>query len=74
MWYIRHQISEKNILPWVGLEPTKQYIFRAEIEKNFVHFLVQMKTVEFAFELKSNLLDQNVIELENVDESSLCTT
>ena len=29
----------------------KQYIFRAEIEKQFRWFLVQMKTVEFAFEI-----------------------
>ena len=36
---------------WVGLEPTKQYIFRAEIEKYFCWFLVQIKTVEFAFEI-----------------------
>ena len=35
----------------MGLEPTKQYIFRAEIEKKFVRFLVQMKTLEFAFEI-----------------------
>ena len=29
----------------------EQYIFRAEIENYFRWFLVQMKTVEFAFEI-----------------------
>ena len=29
----------------------EQYIFRAEIEKYFVRFLVQVKTVELAFEI-----------------------
>ena len=33
----------------MGLEPTN--IFRAEIEKYFVRFLVQVKTVELAFEI-----------------------
>jgi hypothetical protein len=32
----------------VGLEPTSS---RAEIEKYFVRFLVQVKIVEFAFEI-----------------------
>ena len=34
---------------WVGLEPTK--FLRAEIEKHFVRFLVEMKTLKFAFDI-----------------------
>ena len=48
------QIEEKKIFPWVGLEPTKY--FRAEIEKYLVRFLVQVKTVELAFEINWRLV------------------
>ena len=40
---IRFQKEKKN--PWVGLEP------RAEIEKYFVHFFVQMKPAKSPFEI-----------------------
>ena len=48
---IKGQIEyKKYYLEW-GSNPQKYY-FRAEIEKNtFVRFLIQMKTVEFAFEI-----------------------
>ena len=39
MWYVRYHISEKNFSG-------------AEIEKYFVRLFVQMKPVEFAFEIK----------------------
>ena len=52
---IYDQISEKiNSLSGARTHKStflEQYIFRAEIEKYFRWFLVQMKTVEFAFEI-----------------------
>ena len=42
--------DEKYYLEW-GWNPQKYYISRAEIEKYFVRFLVQMKTVEYAFKV-----------------------
>ena len=48
---LKEKIEEKKyFLEW---ESTilEQYIFRAEIEKYFVRFLVQVKTVELAFEI-----------------------
>ena len=48
---LKGQIEDKKyFLEW-GSNPRKYYISRAEIEKYFVQFLVQMKTVEFAFEI-----------------------
>ena len=38
------------LLEW-GSNPRKYYIFRAEIEKYFVQFLVQMKTAKSPFEI-----------------------
>jgi hypothetical protein len=47
------------MFPWVGLEPTKY--FRTEIEKYFVCFLVQVKTVELAFEINWPLSNQKIL-------------
>ena len=45
---LKGQIEDKKyFLEW-GLNP--QIFFRAEIQKYFVHFLVQMKILKFAFE------------------------
>ena len=42
----------KKKLPWVGLEPKKEIYFRAEIQKKFVRFLVQMmKALKFAADI-----------------------
>ena len=48
---LKRQVKDKKyFLEWSS-NPWKYYIFRAEIEKYFVQFLVQMKVVEFAFEI-----------------------
>ena len=48
---LKGQIEDKNYFLQWGSNPRKYYISRAEIEKYFVRFLVQMKTVECAFEI-----------------------
>ena len=40
----------------------KQYIFRAEIEKKIIRFLVHLKTVEFAFEINRPLLPDFTVQ------------
>ena len=42
--------TKEYLLQW-GSNPRKYYIFRAEIEKYFVQFLVQMKTAKSPFEI-----------------------
>ena len=49
--HVRSNFIEKEYLLEWGSNSRKYYIFRAEIEKFFVCFLVQMKTVEFSFEM-----------------------
>ena len=49
--HLRSDFRKKEYLLECGSNPQKYYIFRAEIEKNFVRFLVQMKSLEFAFEI-----------------------
>ena len=53
MWKSPFKIifQKKKIFPWVRLQLTKVSSFRAEIEKYFRSFLVQIKTVEFALDL-----------------------
>ena len=48
---LKGQIEDKKYFLKLGSNPRKYYITRAEIEKYFVWFLVQMKTAEFAFEI-----------------------
>ena len=57
--HFKTQIDEKKMCPWVGLEPTKVlYISRAEIEKFFVRFLVQVKIAKSPFEINWPLIIQ----------------
>ena len=54
--HFKTQIDEKKICPWVGLEPTKVlYISRAEIEKFFIRFLVQVKIAKSPLEINWHL-------------------
>ena len=46
--HLRPDFRKNKILPWVRLEPTKP---RAEIEKFFVRFLVQVKIAKSPFEI-----------------------
>ena len=46
--HLRSDFRENEILPWVRLEPTKP---RAEIEKFFIRFLVQLKIAKSPFEI-----------------------
>ena len=48
--HLRSNFREKEYLLEWGSNPQKYYIFRAEIDKFFVRFLVQMKISKFAFE------------------------
>ena len=50
--HLRSDYRNKKVFPWVGLEPTKVlYISRAEIEKFFVRFLVQVKIAKSPSEI-----------------------
>ena len=44
-------MEDKKKIPWVGLEPTNLHILGQKYKNIFVLFLVQMKTVEFAFDI-----------------------
>ena len=46
--HLKSDLEKKNI----SLNPRKYYTFRAEIEKFFVRFLVQMKTAKSPFEIE----------------------
>ena len=48
--HLRSDFRKKEYLLEWGSNPRKYYIFRAEIEKNFVGFLVQMKISISPFE------------------------
>ena len=48
--HLRSNFREKEYLLEWGSNPRKYYIFRAEIEKFFVRFLVQMKISISLFE------------------------
>ena len=49
----------------MGLEPTKVlYIFRAEIENFFIHFLVQVKIGKSPFEINWPLKDARILAEE----------
>ena len=45
-------MDKLNILKYSWVRIHESAGFRAEIQKYFVRFWVQMKTVEFAFEIK----------------------
>ena len=48
--HFRSDFRKRYFLEW-GSNPRKYYIFRAEIEKFFVLFLVQMKSAKSPFEI-----------------------
>ena len=48
---LKRQIEEEKNISLSGARTHESTIFRAEIENIFVRFLVQMKTVEFGFEI-----------------------
>ena len=50
MWDIKFQ-KKTYFLEWGSNPRSNIHIFRAELEKFWVRFLVQMKAVEFAFEI-----------------------
>ena len=49
--HLRSNFREKEYLLEWGSNPRKYYIFRAEIEKFFVRFLVQVKIAKSPFEI-----------------------
>ena len=63
--YLRSDFSKKKkILPSVRLEPTKVSFFRAEIEKFFVRFWVQVKIAKSPFEINWPLAQSKINQIE----------
>ena len=65
--HLRSDFRKKKILEW-GSNPRSYYIFRAEIEKYYVRFSVQMKTAKSPFEIIWPLEDASstMVEIEGI--------
>ena len=48
---LKGQIEDEKSFPWVGLKPKNLNILGQKYTNIFVRFLVQMKNIEFAFEI-----------------------
>ena len=63
---LKGQIEDKNIsFSGARTHESTTYISRAEMKKKIVQFLVQMKTIEFTYEIIWPLGDQEIWKLIN---------